>query len=175
MDLTIRWRGLIDRDMNTDQHTFIEELGVVFEESGAAPMLGRVYGALLISQEPQLTAEELATHLHASRGAISQATRQLVDMGMIRRTHKLGSRKDYFQVEPDGWVRLTRYRFQKADAMGDLFRRGLASIPDASPEARAALEENLEFLEYWRTIIDRFFSEWEQRKEEQRAQRNSND
>lgn len=159
-------------NMKEEQLTFIEELGVVFEESGAAPMLGRIYGALLISTENELTAEDFATILHASRGSISQATRQLVTMGMLRRIHKRGSRKDYFQLAPDGWVHLSRHRFQKALAMGELFQRGLNTIPDASPETRAALEENLEFLEYWNEIIDQFFDGWQKHKEDSHAKRN---
>lgn len=161
--------------MNDQQLNFIEDLGVVFEESGAAPMLGRIYGALLISTENELTAEDFATILHASRGSISQATRQLVTMGLLRRTHKLGSRKDYFQLAPDGWVNLSHHRFQKSMAMGDLFQRGLDTIPDASPEARAALEENLEFLDYWREFIDQFFDGWQKRKEDSHAKRNPDD
>lgn len=159
--------------MNEEQLAFIEDLGVVFEEAGAAPMLGRVYGALLVSCETEMTAENLATALHASRGAISQATRQLVDMGLLRRTHKPGERKDFFQLTSEGWVHLSRFRFEKSTAMADLFRRGLETIPDASPQARAALLENLEFLDYWKSIVEDFFEGWEQHKENTRAKRHT--
>lgn len=168
-------RALITLEMTEEQLSFVEELGVVFEQSGAAPMLGRVYGALLISPVKEMTAEDFATILHASRGSISQATRQLVDMGMLRRTHKLGSRKDYFQLAPGGWAELSRQRFQKADVMSDIFRRGLETTPEPSPEARAHLEENLLFLEYWQEMFDQFFIDWQKRKEDLHAKRNPDD
>lgn len=159
-------------EMNDKQLQFVTELGLVFEQSGAAPMLGRVYGALLISTEQELTAEDLASSLHASRGSISQTTRQLVQMGLLQKTHKIGSRKDYFRLAPDGWVNLSRYRFEKSMDMAELFERGLDTIPETSPEARTALEENLEFLAYWQEFIDVFFNEWQQRKEAWHAKRN---
>lgn len=149
-----------------DQMDFIEELGVLFEESGAAPMIGRIYGALLISPETELTAEDLTTILHASRGAISQATRQLVEMGMIRRMHKPGMRKDFFQLTQDGFVEVTRLRITKISSIRDLFQRGLDSMPDASANARDALQQNLEFIDYWDAFIVDFFKGWQERKKE---------
>ena len=54
--------------MTDAQMEFIGELGVLFESSGAQAVNGRIYGALLVSHEIELTAEELAAvidELHA--------------------------------------------------------------------------------------------------------------
>lgn len=150
--------------MTDAQMEFIGELGVLFESSGAQAVNGRIYGALLVSHEIELTAEELATTLHASRGAISQGTRQLVDMGLLRRTHKPGMRKDFFQLTPDGLVEATRLRIANISSIKHLFERGLNALEDASPQARASLKENLEFLEYWDEFMVEFFNGWKERK-----------
>lgn len=132
-------------------------------------MVGRIYGTLLIAHEPELSAEDLAARLHASRGAISHGTRQLVNMGMIRRIRKQGTRKDFFQIRPEGFVEMAHVRVQKIGAMRQLFEQGLESIPDESTDARAALEENLLFLDYWDHFTDEFFSGWRKYKEEHRG------
>lgn len=172
MQEAIRRRSRKDTPISTmdqDQLHFIEELGVLFEESGAAPMMGRIYGALLISRNSELTAGELAEILHASRGAISHGTRQLVDMGMIRRIHKPGKRMDFFQVRPEGFVDMTRVRVSKIMGIRQLFERGLESIPQESTQARAALEENLLFIDYWDSFIDDFFKGWQEYKGDKRG------
>jgi DNA-binding transcriptional regulator GbsR (MarR family) len=51
---------------------------------------------------------ELADMLQASRGSISQATRTLVQTGIIQRVSRPGERRDYFRVRRGTWMELTR-------------------------------------------------------------------
>ena len=78
-------------------------MGMVMEAFGLPRMPGRVFGALLVADPPEQTAEELADTLQASRGAISGATTLLEAMGLIDRTRKPGDRKDYFRNKPNAW------------------------------------------------------------------------
>lgn len=161
--------------MNDDQLAFIEELGMSFDRMGAAPMVGRIYGALLISSETQLSAEDLAELLQASRGAISQGTRTLISMRLIERTRKPGVRKDFFRVRPGGWTRAVLNKQHEIDAMRDIFRHGLNAMENAPHAARATLNENIDFLNFWEQRLLDFLQEWEQHKEHLHAKRHPND
>lgn len=160
--------------MNQAQLDFIEQLGLSFERVGAAPMFGRIYGALLIAPETELCAEELAATLHASRGSISQATRGLISLGLIERTRKPGVRKDFFRVKPGAWMRATLNKQAEIETMRSIFQQGLEQMSDYPAAARAALEENIDFLNFWEESLTQFAEAWDQHKEKLRDQRDSN-
>lgn len=147
--------------MDQEQLIFAEEFGVVFEHLGGARMLGRILGLLSVADPPELTADQIATYLHASRGSVSQATRLLISIGLIQRVSKPGVRADFFRVQKDAWVDSTRSRQREFVGFINVFRRGIEIMRDRSPEARAALEDGLAFMEFMQTRIDDIYREWE--------------
>ena len=82
--------------MTPGEATFVEEMGQFLGSSGMTPMAGRMWAWLLICDPLEQTASDLATELHASRGAISGTARLLESAGMIRRARRRGDRREYF-------------------------------------------------------------------------------
>ena len=82
--------------MTPGEAIFVEEMGQFLGSSGMTPMAGRMWAWLLICDPPEQTASDLATELHASRGAISGTARLLESAGMIRRGRRRGDRHEYF-------------------------------------------------------------------------------
>src|SRR5512144_2717146 len=70
-------------------------------------MAARVFVTLLSTDAGQLTAPELIGNLQASAGAVSSAIRYLLQMELIDREHKPGSRKDHYRVRDDVWHEAT--------------------------------------------------------------------
>jgi DNA-binding transcriptional regulator GbsR (MarR family) len=149
--------------MDAERLQFVEDFGVVFERSGSTRMLGRVLGLLMVSDPPEQTAEQLATTLHASRGSISQATRALIDIGLVTRSRKPGTRLDVFAVKGNAWIETYRRGMQQVQAYHDLFDRGLDLMRDQSEESRQALEQAKAFMEFWAEQMPLFFEKWNQR------------
>ena len=83
-------------DMTALELQFAEDMGQFFENGGLARMAGRVWAMLLVSNEPHLSAAELQEALGASAGSISNATRGLLDLGLIEQVNVRGERRDYF-------------------------------------------------------------------------------
>ena len=54
---------------------FVEEVGIVFEQTGLPRMAGRILGWLLIAEPPHQSTEQLINALMASKGSISSMTR----------------------------------------------------------------------------------------------------
>ena len=155
--------------MDEERRAFVEDFGVMVERLGATRMLGRVWGALMVADPPEMTAEELARLLQASRGSISQATRQLVDLGIVQRFRKTGTRRDGFRIRPHAWQDAMRRSELSTVAMQQLFRRGLAAMAGSSPEARRPLEESLAFTEFWLKELAAIFDRWDACKERSRG------
>jgi len=82
-----------------EEKHFIEDVGLLFEESGHPRMAGRILGCLLISEQPHLSSTEIAEMLQASKGSLSTMTRFLLQMGLIERVGLPGRRRDYFQIK----------------------------------------------------------------------------
>ncbi|MGB3327753.1 MAG: MarR family transcriptional regulator [Thermomicrobiales bacterium] len=152
--------------MDGQRMAFVEDFGMTFERSGAGRMEGRILAQLMISDPPQLTADDLARELQASRGSISHATRSLVAMGLIRRGRKQGSRQDLFSVLPSAWIDATHHSLRQIATYERLFRQGLALMDDASPESRATLEEAVAFMEFWEDHLPQVFDQWDVWKRE---------
>lgn len=151
--------------MDNERAQFIEDFGITFEELGSGRMLGRVLALLMVSDPPAQSAEDIALVLKASRGSISQSTRQLIQMGMVRRINVPGERRDYFQIRPNAWTEVTRREGATIDRMLEVFQHGLRLMDGHSPESRRSLEESVAFMSFWKRRIGALFQAWEEERE----------
>lgn len=153
--------------MDEDRASYVEDFGLMFEGFGLPRMVGRVLGALLISDPPELSAEELAEALQASRGSISSATRSLIGMGLVQRLTKRGERRDYFRMKPGAWDELMRRELESLARFRQMAERGLDIASSDSPEARLNLEEMREFYAYWEREMPAVLKRWEEDKKKE--------
>lgn len=143
---------------------YAEDFGLLFERAGGSRMLGRVLGALLTADPPERSAEELAGELRASRGSISQATRTLVQMGMVRRVSRPGERRDYFRMQPHAWQETTRQQLALIGVFQEMAERGLKILDSEDPEARRNLEEMRDFYAFWKGELPAALGRWDEEK-----------
>jgi DNA-binding transcriptional regulator GbsR (MarR family) len=93
-------------NLRDEERNFVEEVGVVFEQTGLPRMAGRIFGWLLISEPPYQSSAELAEVLMASKGSISTNTRLLMQLGLLERFIRPGERHDYFRLGEDALQRI---------------------------------------------------------------------
>ncbi len=153
--------------MDEDRTSYVEDFGLLFEGFGLPRMVGRVLGALLISDPPDLSAEELAEALRASRGSISSSTRTLIQIGLVQRRTKLGERRDYFRMNPGAWDELMRRELETLVKFRQMAERGLKIANSDSPEVRLNLEEMREFYTYWEKELPAVLERWEEDKKKE--------
>jgi DNA-binding transcriptional regulator GbsR (MarR family) len=123
-------------DVSDSERSFIEEVGVVFEQTGLPRMAGRLFGWLLISDPPYQSPSELAAVLHASKGSISTSVRLLTQMGLIELHVIPGSRHDNFCLAPDAIKIIIRHGLEQEIKMfRSLSERGL-ELTKALPAKR---------------------------------------
>ena len=149
--------------MTPDQSHFVEEMGQYLASYGMTPMAGRMWGWLLICEPPEQTAAEIAEALQASRGAISGTARILTTAGMVRRTTRRGDRREYFSAPPEALDSMLSSASVTYRRLREIAERGLVVMADASPNARARLEEFRDVIAFIERelplVISRFFSE----------------
>lgn len=155
------WKDEVDGE----RERYVEEFGVLFGQFGLPRMVGRVLGALLVSDPPELTAEGLAGVLRASRGSISSATRSLVQMGLVERRARPGERRDYFRVKPGAWRELMHRELEALSTFRRMAERGLGLMDSNDPEARRGLEEMRDLYAYWEREFPAVLERWEKETE----------
>ncbi len=69
---------------------------------GISRTMAEIHALLFVSGRP-LCMDDIMAQLHVSRGNTSMNLRGLVDWGLVQRVHKLGDRKEYFQIDTDVW------------------------------------------------------------------------
>jgi DNA-binding transcriptional regulator GbsR (MarR family) len=99
--------------ISDSERSFIEEVGVVFEQTGLPRMSGRLFGWLLISDPPYQSPAELAEVLNASKGSISTSVRLMTQMGLIERHVIAGSRHDHFRLPKDAIRKIIKHGLEQ--------------------------------------------------------------
>ena len=125
-----------------------ERIGDLFEQTGNQHMAGRVFGWLLVSGEPRQSQRELSQALQASKGAISQAVRLLIRLGLVSRISVPGERCHFYRIAPDAWRCLASQYLNRIRVAREIAQNGLAQLADQRPEDRAGLEQMLGFAEF---------------------------
>lgn len=148
------------------EQRFIEDAGLVLEQTGVPRMAGRLLGQLLICDPPHQSAKQLAGALCASAGSISGTTRMLIQGGLIERVSFPGDRRSYFRVKEGAWGEVMRTRVLVTAAFRELAERGLALVGDSRPGARLRLEEVLDFYRFLEEVIPEAVARWESLRRE---------
>jgi DNA-binding transcriptional regulator GbsR (MarR family) len=67
---------------------------------GVIPSIGRLYGMMYFHDQP-LTLDEMKEELGMSKTSMSTSVRTLLDLKMVDKVWKKGSRKDFYSIEGD--------------------------------------------------------------------------
>ncbi|MDQ3885902.1 MAG: MarR family transcriptional regulator [Actinomycetota bacterium] len=140
--------------------SFVEEIGLFYEDLGLTRIWGRVLGYLLVCEPDAQSAEELAQVLHVSRGSISMTTKALVRAGMVERQTVRGDRRTYFRIRPEAWTEVFEEQIRSAARMRELAEQGLGLLDNEAAERRRRLEQLQEFTAFYEREIPALLARW---------------
>ncbi len=123
--------GLADAELSV-----AETVGRLMHFWGFKRPMGRLWTVLYLSPAP-LTAPELAERLAMSAGGVSMALAELERWGAVRRTSQAGTRREFFEAEPDIWKMVRRVLQERELALVSEFRETLRAAESAVDSARA--------------------------------------
>jgi DNA-binding MarR family transcriptional regulator len=148
-----------------EKERYVEDFGLLWEQLGRQPrMVGRVFGALIIADLPEVSSKELRESLGASKGAVSQATRVLEQLGFIRRISRRGERGDYFRITPRVWDEMMRRDLESNRIFLQMAERGLDLLGSDEPGARWSLEQMREFYAYRDEELSGALERWQEKR-----------
>jgi hypothetical protein len=135
----------------------IENFGLYFESYGLARIVGRVYGALMIADEPVLGLDALTEQLGISKASASTAARQLHGFKLVEKVSLPGDRRDYYRVSPDAHISYMKLSIGSTLGFAKLIEAA-AHIGDLSPPAKEKLERIEHLYEGFAAHIEAFFA-----------------
>src|SRR5277367_7201994 len=92
----------VDMELRKAQDTFIRRWGEMGQTWGINRTMAEIHALLYICALPLCT-DDVMDRLNISRGNASMSLRALCDWGIIRRLHKRGERREYFESLGDVW------------------------------------------------------------------------
>jgi hypothetical protein len=125
--------------MLTPREKVIEDFGLYFESFGLPRIVGRIYGALMITDEAVMGLDALTEQLGISKASASTAARQLHSFKLIEKVSLPGDRRDYYRVGPDAHIQYLKLSIGSSLGFAKLIEAA-AHIGDLSPPARLKLE-----------------------------------
>jgi DNA-binding transcriptional regulator GbsR (MarR family) len=90
------------QQLRTAQDLFIRRWGEMGQTWGINRTMAEIHALCYIVGHPVCT-DDVMARLHISRGNASMSLRALCDWGIIRRLHKRGERREYFESLSDVW------------------------------------------------------------------------
>lgn len=154
--------------MDSATSHFIDRMGLIFEAEGQPPISGRIFGYLLVNDDPR-SLDQLADALTVSKASVSTNARRLADMGVLERVCRPADRHDYYRVAPDLFSRTMADRLRRwqrfTQAVGDARR----TLPIRSERVRARLRGYETAYAYMVGAIGEALDRWEHRPTHRRA------
>lgn len=146
-----------------DQRQAAESLALVLSSHGMQRMTARVLAALLFTEQPTMTAGELADRLHASSGSISGAVKMLTSVGVAERVPAPGSRRDHYRLRDNAWAVQYTNQNEVTTAVLKAAEAGIATTDDGSL-ARQRLVQMRDFYEFLMAEIPSLLDRWYQQQ-----------
>lgn len=137
---------------------------------GISPTMAQIHGLLFITGEV-LSMDNLMARLGISRGNVSMNLTKLLEWGLVRRVHRRGDRREYYEALGDVWQIFTLVAAQRKrreiDPMLNTLRESCERLTKESlgaqadnglvAERRGRVEDLVAFLSLMDLLAQRFF------------------
>jgi predicted transcriptional regulator len=146
-----------------EEQRFTEEAGNMFDQWSLPRMAGRVWGLLIVAEDPHLSAADLAERLGTSAASISSSTRYLLQNNLVERVRVPGERREFFAFNP---ASLRSIYLRRIAAVGDMHRmaeRALTAFENR-PVPHERLQEMHDFYEWLELELAAVLRRWDGQK-----------
>ncbi|CAG0974168.1 MAG: ArsR family transcriptional regulator [Anaerolinea sp.] len=132
----------------------LEGLGQLADYFGYNRVMGKMYGALLLSPRP-MSLDDMMDHLDVSKASVSMNMRMLENLGIVREVWVRGDRRKYYEAESDFWKILTnvlgsremRDVNQALEVIDSSINNLRGAVPTMSPEEQGLAEFYVERID----------------------------
>jgi len=128
------------------QVELIEEVANVNERLGIQPAMSKILGLLAVSDETELTFDQIKDTLELSKSAVSQALNQLLISKKLSYKTKIGDRKRYFHIRVADWDTHILEQFEGVSSLINIYKKVIANRSPDTVEFNKNLAKMTDFL-----------------------------
>ena len=139
---------------------FTDRMGLLFEAEGQPPIAGRIFGYLLVSDDPR-SLDQIAEALHVSKASASTNARMLAEKGVLERVCRPSDRHDYYHVAPDLFSSTMAERLRRWQRFTEAVGEARRTLPIRSGRVRARLRGYETAYAYMVSAIGQALERWE--------------
>jgi len=150
--------------MDNQKLSYIEEIGIFFEQLGMTRMSGRAFGYMIVSDKSEVSFADIQSALEASKGSISGTTKQLITIGFIEPITKPGDRKTYFRISERNVGDILKSRIELFVKFSTMLKKG-NQLKKKDDNVSAWLHEITSFYDWVGDEIEKILDRWEDEKE----------
>lgn len=151
--------------LTEEQKKLVEKLGVMNERSGYQPASARVLALLLVSDDPELTFDQIREVLNLSKSATSNAINNLLNSDKIEYITKSGDRKRYFRSRVAMWKEEMKKGLRDITKAAETFEEVLRQRPGNTTEFNQNLKDVIDFMKFMGEELPEMFKRWEAQRE----------
>jgi len=161
--------GSVDQRLRKVQDDFIRKWGEMGQVWGINRTMAEIHAVLYITAQPLCT-DDVMERLHISRGNASMSLRALCDWGIIRRLHRRGERREYFESLSDVWeifsVIAAERKRREMDPVLETIKQCAADLDEtvigkaANDEAVRATRQRLEDIGEFMAVTNKIFTQF---------------
>lgn len=151
--------------LNDKQKALIEKIGIYHENNGMQPAVARIMGLLFVSDQPEMTFDEISETLHLSKSATSNALNLLLQTGQIEYTTFSGERKRYFKLKLSNWRDGFTKKISQMISFRESLQEAMALKADKNCQASQNINELIGFLDFLSQEMPTLLEKWENRKQ----------
>jgi len=163
-------RTPVNQQLRTAQDLFIRRWGEMGQTWGINRTMAEIHALLYICGIPLCT-DDVMERLNISRGNASMSLRALCDWGIIRRLHKRGERREYFESLNDVWemfsIIAAERKRREMDPVLETIKQcqlmlGAASLGKAAAKQQSVqtTRQRLECMEEFMTVTNKIFQQF---------------
>jgi len=159
-----------EQQLRVAQDLFIRRWGEMGQTWGINRTMAEIHALLYITAQPLCT-DDVMDRLHISRGNASMSLRALCDWGIIRRLHKRGERREYFESLSDVWemfsIIAAERKRREMDPVLETIKQCQTMLGEtalgktaAQQEAVQLTRQRLEGMEEFMEVTNRIFAQF---------------
>src|SRR5437868_5571783 len=159
-----------EQQLRTAQDLFIRRWGEMGQTWGINRTMAEIHALCYITAQPVCT-DDVMERLNISRGNASMSLRALCDWGIIRRLHKRGERREYFESLEDVWemfsIIAAERKRREMDPVLETIRQCQQMLDEshlgkaaAKQEAVQLTRQRLSGMEEFMTVTNKIFQQF---------------
>jgi DNA-binding transcriptional ArsR family regulator len=136
-------------ELSKAQTEYLEKFGRMWEQTGLTHIGGKIFGYLLICDQPQVSFQDFVDVLGVSKASVSNNLKALLKIGFVEVVPLERSRKTYYKAAKIDMVQMMQERLALFHLFAEVMDEGLALKKNTADDASGFMQQTSHFYRWF--------------------------